>query len=167
MLAHGPRQPGPQVMGNVMRTRGTVGVVAVLLSVFCVSCWPRHFAFGTEPLLMVIDCNLTTTITVDADRTVQLSSPDNTLYSKITPDELERLDQILASNEFSAALKKLGTRSSPYNLRCASFSGVVLESSYSSRSLQIEPADKDAVPAVVHDVLEFSSEIQNRLFSSQ
>jgi len=77
---------------------------------------------------MVIDCNLTTTITVDVDRTVQFSFPDNTLYSEITPGELERLDQILASSEFSAALKKLGTRSSPYDLRCASFAGVVLES---------------------------------------
>jgi len=143
-----------------------VRVAAVFLSVFCVSCvWPHHFAWETEPLLTVIDCSLTTTITVEADRTVELSSPDNTLHSRIKPDELERLDQILASDEFFAALKEFGTRSSPYDLRCVSFEGVVLESSYTSRSMQIEPADKDTVPAVVQEVLDFSSEIQSRLFS--
>ena len=151
-----------------MRTNAAAKARAtlVLATVLCVSCWPHHHAYWIEPLLVVIDCTNKTTLIIDADRTVELSSPDRRLHSEIPKEELERLDRILASDEFFAALKANGARSSPYELRCVSFSGVIVESSHTHRGLQIESTDTEHLPAVVHEVLDYSTELQSRLLAA-
>ena len=163
----GPRQPGPKVMGNVMRTRAIAKATVVLAAILCVSCWPRHQALWLEPLLVVIDCDQKTTLIIDVDRTVELSSPDERLHSEISREEFEKLNRVLASDAFFEALKANGARTSPYELRCISFSGVIVESSHTHRGLQIEPTDVEHLPAVVHDVLHYSTELRGRLVAER